>query len=342
MRAGVSVVFLLACAVCASQTTAQSLLERTPNLSGGWVGAPNTLHFHFLHRFNHSGPPTRQVQNRPTFLLAWTTPWPVVGGVQYATRSALVAGVPNEWELFVRGRLLAEAGGAPLDAAVQLGYNAAARSVDAELSAARPFGRFRVIAGARALTSAVGGDATAVMLAGGVVSLHEHMAIAADIAADARSGRRAVWGAGLHVRLPATPHTLSLQVTNADATTLHAASVAGERLRWGFEFTVPVTPARYLGRTASAGTARTVLDTVATVMLHNLRFTPDTLRVRAGTTVVWRNTDPLPHSVTAADGSWDSGDIAPGAGWRRRFDTPGTHEIVCRPHPFMGAVVIVE
>ena len=30
---------------------AQSVLERTPNLAGTWVGVPNTLHFNFLHRF---------------------------------------------------------------------------------------------------------------------------------------------------------------------------------------------------------------------------------------------------------------------------------------------------
>ena len=47
------------------------------NASGGWAGAPNSLYFTFLHRFNNSGAPVRQVTNRPTFLLAV----PLAGGV---------------------------------------------------------------------------------------------------------------------------------------------------------------------------------------------------------------------------------------------------------------------
>src|SRR5256885_4957965 len=47
----------------------QSLLERPPNLSGEWTGAPGTLYFHFIHRFSTSGAPQRKVSNVPTFLL---------------------------------------------------------------------------------------------------------------------------------------------------------------------------------------------------------------------------------------------------------------------------------
>ena len=55
-----------------AQLTAQSVLERTPNLPGAWVGGPGTLHFNFLHRFDASGPPTRRVTNSPTFLAAYS------------------------------------------------------------------------------------------------------------------------------------------------------------------------------------------------------------------------------------------------------------------------------
>ncbi len=48
------------------------------------------------------------------------------------------------------------------------------------------------------------------------------------------------------------------------------------------------------------------------------------------------------HTVTADDGSWDSGDVQPGATWRRTFDRPGTYPYHCTPHPFMQAVVVVE
>ena len=36
---------------------AQSVLDRTPNLAGGWVGVSGVLHFNFLHRFSISSAP---------------------------------------------------------------------------------------------------------------------------------------------------------------------------------------------------------------------------------------------------------------------------------------------
>ena len=35
----------------------QDLLDRTPNLPGGWVSHPGMVHFNFLHRFTSSDAP---------------------------------------------------------------------------------------------------------------------------------------------------------------------------------------------------------------------------------------------------------------------------------------------
>jgi hypothetical protein len=35
----------------------QSLLDRPPNISGEWVGAPGTIYFNFVHRFTTSDAP---------------------------------------------------------------------------------------------------------------------------------------------------------------------------------------------------------------------------------------------------------------------------------------------
>jgi plastocyanin len=344
-------------------------MERTPNVSGGWVGPPGVLHFHFVHRFNHSGPPARQVQNRPTFLLGYAVPGDVLAAVQYATRSALEAGVPNEWELLLRAQPVRQQG-APADLAVQLGYNAAARSIDSEVTAVRRAGRFRALLALRWLTRDAGsGGHAAVAAVGGVARFHDALAITADFgrrwagaSAGARPHGRYAWGAGLHARIPATPHTLSVHATNVDATTVHAASRGGGELRWGFEFTVPLTLARYLGGprgapATSAGAAGAppaaapepgladpgaAADTVVRVALRNLAFEPSQIRIRAGTIVEWHNSDPLEHTVTAEDGSWDSGPIQPGETWRNRFARPGRYRVICTPHPFMRAEVIVE
>jgi plastocyanin len=321
------------------QLAGQSTLERTPNLSGGWTAPAGELDFNFVHRFNHSGGAERQVQNRPTFLLGYGLPSRVMAGVSYTTRSALTAGVPNEWEPFVRVEPLSRA--APVQLGVQLGYNEAARSADGELSLRTRVGPVQPLLAARVLSRDAGARTAAFVLAGGaVLRLRDHVALAGDVGRrwSDLDDSRAFWGAALQLRIPASPHTLSLHATNTDAATLQAASRASGTVRWGFEFTVPFTLARYFGaraadRPAAGGN---------TVVMRALQFDPPRLRVAAGTRVEWRNEDPVEHSITTADRSWDSGNIAPGASWSHVFDAPGTYQIVCTPHPFMKMEVIVE
>lgn len=343
MHPGMRCIVLLALSLGPAAGAAQSTLERTPNLSAGWTGSGNRLDFHFVHRFNHSGAPQRQVQNRATLVAAWELPWNAVVGAAWASRSALAAGVPNEWEPFVRFAPLADESG--LRVAAQLGYNNAARSVDGEVTGTRRFGRIRPVLAVRILGSdAETRDTRVGAGAGAVLRLLPDIAVAADAGRLFGDGDTdLVWGAGVQVRIPHSPHSLSLHATNADALTIHSASRSGGRVRWGFEFTVPVTPARYLGGGNPAAPAaapvsipgqREAADT-AVVVLRGLAFSPQRLTVRRGTVVRWSNQDEVIHTIRLADGSWDSGLLEPGHAWHRRFDTTGVYRIRCGPHPFM-------
>jgi plastocyanin len=71
-------------------------------------------------------------------------------------------------------------------------------------------------------------------------------------------------------------------------------------------------------------------------------FQPPDISVKAGTTVVWRNSGSQVHSVTSNDGAFDSGDLKPGATWQYRFDARGEFAYGCTPHPFMTARVRVS
>ncbi len=67
---------------------------------------------------------------------------------------------------------------------------------------------------------------------------------------------------------------------------------------------------------------------------------PD-LSVPVGQTVIWTNTGAQSHTVTADDGSVDSGSIAAGETFSLTFDTPGTFTYHCTPHPWMKATVTI-
>ncbi len=78
-----------------------------------------------------------------------------------------------------------------------------------------------------------------------------------------------------------------------------------------------------------------------TVSIVNLSFEPPLLDVQTGTTVAWSNDDAVPHTVTAADGSFDSGILDPGAGFSWTFSKPGSFPYICQLHPQMQATVDV-
>ncbi|MGI8477693.1 MAG: plastocyanin/azurin family copper-binding protein, partial [Thermomicrobiales bacterium] len=67
------------------------------------------------------------------------------------------------------------------------------------------------------------------------------------------------------------------------------------------------TPAADTAPTAAAAPAAQ-----ESVAIADFSFTPNALEVAAGTTVTWTNTDTVPHTATADDGSFDSGPLAKG------------------------------
>ena len=77
------------------------------------------------------------------------------------------------------------------------------------------------------------------------------------------------------------------------------------------------------------------------VSIHNFSFSPQSLRVMAGSTVRWTNNDGSVHTATAATGGFDTGNIAPGQSATIAFTTPGTFAYRCNIHQYMTATVTV-
>lgn len=326
---------------------AQSVQDRTPNLTGGWTGRSGGAYFNFLHRFDHSGAPQRKVSSSPTFLLAFAPLASSLVGVQYATNSTVADAYPNEWEVFARAKVPS-----PLNERVslgaQVGYNAAARSGDVGVDMTAALGPFALLGAGRFFSDAYGSGKARGGLAAGAVLPIGPVAISGDVGKVlGEPSLRSAWGIGLQMAIPGSPHTLSLHASNTTTGTLQGSSVGMPRTTYGFEFTIPLTPGRYLGRNgkqAARGAGdRVGADGVAAVEIQDMRFgAGGRVEIQAGDVVRWRNSDPVQHTATADDGSWDSGTLESGEVYERRFDTPGEFPYHCGPHPFMEGVVVVR
>jgi plastocyanin len=297
--------------------------------------------------------PTRKVTNSPTFLLGYAPLTGLLAGFNYASASTVAANYPNEWEVFGRLRLLSE-GRLPVSASVQAGYNEAARSVDGAVDVSRSLGPLRALGTVRVFSDAFGGS-SAVAAGGGAVLTLGPVALAGDYTRLLDWSQDAAWGAALQWRIPHTPHTLSLHATNARTGTLQGASRGEGSTAYGFEFTVPITLARYFGGggadAAAVTDAAAVADApavagaggVVTIVIKNLAYGQARVEVAPGTKVRWVNEDPVEHTVTAVNRRFDSGMIKPGGGvYERTFTEPGEYAYSCTPHPFMKAVVVVK
>jgi plastocyanin len=83
------------------------------------------------------------------------------------------------------------------------------------------------------------------------------------------------------------------------------------------------------------------------VAIKTFQFGPDTVVVRPGDSVEWRNADAIEHTVTAgaADQSrpaFDGTLAGAGATFTARFDRSGTYPYYCARHSFMQGVVVVK
>jgi plastocyanin len=349
--AALPIVLALAVGLAPTGGAAQDVLDRTPNLSGGWVGIPWTVHTELPHRFRDTDS-GGGIASTTTFAHSLGLPARTLAGVAWAMQSPTVPERPDEVQLSVRHRLLGQET-AFADLAVTAAWNFAAGSADGELEAARWLGPVRLLGGVRWFTDARRtGDAAGALAAGAVwhpLPGRAGLALAGDVAVPL--GREAddalAWSAGVQAGLPHTGLSMSLHLTNTAARTLQGASFAADT-RYGVElaFTIPVgyVLGGYPDRAAAEAAVVEGVDAPAdaVVEIRQYLFGPVRLEVAPGTVVEWVNRDAVVHTANAEDAAWVSGAIPPGGSWRARFDQPGVYPYYCGPHPYMKGVVIVR
>ena len=81
---------------------------------------------------------------------------------------------------------------------------------------------------------------------------------------------------------------------------------------------------------------------VVEVKVDNFSFSPQTITITAGTTVIWTNRDDIPHTVVSDDKVFKSKVLDTDEKFTYTFDKAGTFPYFCSVHPKMTGKVIVQ
>ena len=85
-----------------------------------------------------------------------------------------------------------------------------------------------------------------------------------------------------------------------------------------------------------------VLAAVHVVTADRVAWNPKVLEVAPGDTVVWKNTDLVPHNARQDQRAFWSSDIQPGKTFRWKAKKKGTYPYKCTLHPVMTGTVVVR
>jgi plastocyanin len=78
------------------------------------------------------------------------------------------------------------------------------------------------------------------------------------------------------------------------------------------------------------------------IEIRDFRFQPAVLRAEPGQAITVTNRDFVAHTLTAKDGSIDSGDIVQDASWTFVAPGPGSVPYFCEPHPQMTGTIEIS
>jgi plastocyanin len=78
------------------------------------------------------------------------------------------------------------------------------------------------------------------------------------------------------------------------------------------------------------------------VTIDATSFSPSTLTINVGDSIVWTNKDIVAHSATSQAGGFDSGRMESGATWTYTAKTKGLFPYLCTFHPTMTGELRVQ
>jgi plastocyanin len=133
---------------------------------------------------------------------------------------------------------------------------------------------------------------------------------------------------------------LAVVVLMGMAVTLAACSSGGSATSTTATM-APSTTAASSAPTTTGGSGGGVSG--STITIKNFAFSPATVTVAPGAMVTVTNKDQVAHTITAMDGKFNTGDIAPGSS--KTFTAPntaGSYPYICSIHQYMSGTLKVS
>lgn len=79
-----------------------------------------------------------------------------------------------------------------------------------------------------------------------------------------------------------------------------------------------------------------------TITISAMQFTPKTIEVHAGDTIIWKNADLVMHTATAQSNAFNSGNIPANGLWKFVARKKGIIPYSCILHPTMKGALVVQ
>jgi plastocyanin len=136
-----------------------------------------------------------------------------------------------------------------------------------------------------------------------------------------------------------TPVATNTPVTGATRTPTHTAT---------FTRTPTITPTPRLTSTNTSTVTSTPTATATCpplyrhVKIQYFHYSPQSIFINVGETVIWTNADSAPHTSTSDTLVWNSGPLAQGQTFAYTFNVPGGYSYHCSIHPGMVGHVLVR
>lgn len=114
---------------------------------------------------------------------------------------------------------------------------------------------------------------------------------------------------------------------------------------WVYVLAVPVLAViaiAFTGFGSDGGGSPSAASGGNAINIENFEFDPDKLTVKAGDTITVTNRDGAAHTLTADDGSFDTGDLQGDESSEITIDEPGKYSYLCEIHQYMKGTLRVS